>query len=207
MSAPAAAISATAAVALVFGGAAIVVATVLAVRGRAAAAGLLWVALAGLGQAMLGLAVAAQNPQGDGARAAALQLLTVAAAVALSAACSGSGGDKGEESGSGRLSPVGRALAWASLIGVPGTMGFHAKVVLVRALLSVDWSGMSLLVLAAGAAATWPALAALQAPYPGRLRGLRRVVTSVLVGAVLLLGLYPQWAVTAADWVTRVAFS
>jgi hypothetical protein len=207
MSAQGLAVSATAVVALVFGGAVIVVATVLAVRGRSVAASLWWVVLAGLGQAMLGLAVAAQDPQGDGARAAALQLLTIAAAAALRAACSGSGGGKGEESGPDWLSPVGRCLVWASLIGAPGTIGFHAKVVLVRSLLSLDWSGMSLLVLAAGAAATWPALAALRAPHPGPLRGIRRMATYLLVGVVLLLGLYPHWAVTAADWVARVAFS
>jgi len=207
MSAPVAAMSATAALALVFGGAVIVAATVLAVRGRSVAAGLWWVALAGLGQAMLGLAVAAQDPQGDGARATALQLLTVATAMVLAAICSGSAASEGDRADTDSLSPVGRCLVWASLIGVPGTMGFHAKVVLVRALLSLDWSGMSLLVLAAGAAATWPALAALRAPYPGRLRGLRRLATYLLVGIVLLLGLYPQWAVTSADWVARVAFS
>ena len=191
--------------ALPFGGAVVVVATVLALRGRSPAASLWWVALAGVGQVILALAAAARDPVGDGGRAAALQLLTVAMAMVLSGLCSPPADP--EEPGPSPLSLVGRCLVWASLVGLPATVGFHSKVVLVRCLLDLDWAGLAVLVLLASWAAMWPALGALRAPFPGRLRGVRAGAASLLIAFMLVLGLYPHWAISAADWLARVVFS
>ena len=190
--------------AIVFGGAVVVVATVQAIRTRAGA-GLWWVALAGLGQAFLGLGAAAQDPAGDGARAAALQILAVVAALVLAGLCSRA--PDPVESARSSLSLFGRALVWASLLGFPATVGFHSKVILLRSLLDLDWTGLAVLVLAAGTAAMWPALAALQSPFGGRVGVLRRLGILALILVLLAPGLYPHWAIVAADWLARVAFS
>jgi len=206
MTAPPPGITAAAIAALLLGGAVTVSATVLALRGRAGIVNLWWLGLAGVGQAMLGLAAAAQDPAGDGGRAATLQLLSVALAVLLGAACSTE--SPGEADGKGSLVFIGRAAAWFSLLGFPATVGFHSRVALLHSLLALDWTGFAILVMAGSAAAMWPALGALRStPSSGGLRGWRRVAAITLLGAILLLGLYPGWGLQAAEKMARVALS
>jgi len=189
--------------AIAFGAAVVVVATVQALRARAA--GLWWVILAGLGQAFLGLAATVHDQEGMGGRAASLQILVMAAAAVLVVVCSR---PAEEVEGPGDVLPrIGRVVAWAAVLGLPVTVGFHSKVVLLRTLLDLDWTGLTVLALAAGTAAMWPALAAFRSPMAVRLNWPRRAAAAGLILALVVPGIYPQWAISAADWLTRLAFS
>ncbi len=188
---------------IAFGAGVTALATLQAIRGRMA--GFWWALLAGLGQAFLALAAALRDPEGAGGRAAALQILVAAAAGLLGVVCSRSG--EGEEEQRDAFSRLGRAVAWAALVGFPVTAGFPSKVVLVRALLDLDWTWLAVLALAAGTAAMWPALAAFRSPGTGRLGWAGRAAAAAMMLIIIAPGLYPQWAVSAADWVARVVFS
>lgn len=189
-----------------FGAALLVVSTGLAVRTRTAVAGLGWVAVAGSAQAILALAAALRTPEGEALRAAAFQLLAVAAATALAALCSSKTGKTESEAGEpDGLATTGLVVAWLALLGLPPTIGFHSKIAICRALLAEDWTGWVALVLAASAACVWPALSALRSRRLPSLGRLRALCVLALIALTLLLGLYPEWGLLLAEHVARLA--
>jgi formate hydrogenlyase subunit 3/multisubunit Na+/H+ antiporter MnhD subunit len=196
------AIPISAVVALVLGGAVVVVCTSLALRRKTAANALAWLSMAGLGQVVLALGAALALPGGDGARAAALQFLVIGMAAALAALC---GSDKAEgEDVRPRLPGAAVVTALLLLLGLPPAAGFHAKVALWHSLLQPGWIGMAALVLAASAASVLPALWALDALPRARLGLVRSILVVALMAAAVAIGLYPQLGLDAAAWVARV---
>ena len=198
-------ISAPAIVAVIVGGVLLVVATVMALRPRAVDGGLGWMVIATSAYCILGLAAALRLPASDGLRAAAMQLLALALVVVLAVQY---GPRKGsEEAPSQGLASAARAVSWMTLLGLPPTVGFHAKVMLYRALLNAGWGGLAALAIAAAAVGILPALWALSSPPPLPLKGARAIIAVALIVAILVLGLYPQLALSLADLAESVTKS
>jgi NADH:ubiquinone oxidoreductase subunit 2 (subunit N) len=198
MSAPSALTSAVAVIAAILGVVLALYATIRAARPRAPGQGFGWMVIAGSGYVVLGLAAAIRAPQGDGLRAATIQ----AGAVLLAAALGGlSLGQSEEESQSGRqLARVALFGAWLALLGLPPVVGFHARVLVYRSLLQAGWTGAFALSLATSAAGIVPGFSALSLGCPGCLRGGRAVVAVLLLLALFVGGVYPGFAVSAADY-------
>jgi len=137
----------------------LVVATVLAVRARAASQSFGWIVVAGAAYAVLGMAAALHVRESDGVRASVLQLLAVVLASAVAMLCSTT--SEGEKGSGGRLATAGRVLAWLTLVGLPPTLGFHSKVMVYRSLLMADWGWVAVVAILASAAALLPAVALL----------------------------------------------
>jgi NADH:ubiquinone oxidoreductase subunit 2 (subunit N) len=196
--------------ALIVGGAVLVVATALALRRGASGAALAWLVIAGFAQVILGLAAGLALPSGDGSRAAVLQALVACLAGALGLLCSSSRTGEGERASG--LATAGAGTAYLLLLGLPPAAGFHAKVLLCHALLQAGWAGMAILVLAASGASVLPALWAVGlpggppkgSPPRARMGPARGAATVLLIAVALLLGLYPHWAMTAARWAAGV---
>ena len=130
----------------------VVAATYAALRPRAASFG--WALVGGLAFALLAMAAAARVESGSGLRAAVLQLVT----VALAGGAGLLGASRGE---GGTIPPLGRAsrmVAWLALVGLPPTIGFHAKVSLYESLLGAGWWWAAALAMIASWALLIPAL-------------------------------------------------
>jgi len=185
------------------GAAALVWATARAMRPRAPAESFAWIVLAGIVYSVLGLAAAVRSPESDGLRASVLQLVAVLLAAAVGGLVPARRAeDTGEVSG---LAAAAVFLAWLSLIGLPPTVGFHAKVLVYRALLAADWGWLLVIAMAAGAAALAPGFLTLATYRPGAVGGLRAVVIALLLLAIVMLGLYPQAGLAAAARVANLA--
>ena len=100
-----------------------------------------------------------------------------------------------------------RAVAWLTLLGIPPTVGFHAKVMLYRSLLNVGWGAMAALAIAVAAVSVWPAIWAIGSPPPLPLRGGRAALAAVLIASIVILGIYPQPAISLAGMVQNLAGS
>jgi len=182
---------------------AVVGATLAAARARAPAqretpegtetggAGFAWIVIAGIAYAVLALA-ASIEPGGDGVRAAILQIGAVMLAAALGLVSLG-GRRSTEETGS-RVSSLGVVVAWLSLVGLPPTVGFHGKLLVYRSLLEAGWGWATAIALAGTAAALAPAFRALTVPARREVTRSRAMLIVLLVGALLILGIYPQTA-------------
>ncbi len=184
------------------GGTALLIwATIRALRPRSPGESFAWIILAGIAHSVLTLAISIRSPESDGLRTSALQLL----AVLLAAALGGLASSREEaESASGGLSRSAFIFAWLSLLGLPPTIGFHSKLLIFRALLGAQWHLLAIVALATSALTLAPALLALSSYRPSRLRGLRAFVVIILLLAIIVLGLYPQWGLTAVETVVRV---
>jgi len=191
-------LSAPVVIAILFSGGLLVLATALACRPRRAAASFGWMVVAGLAYAMLALAAALHLRDSGGLRASLVQLLAVALAALLGLLC---GPRKAAESvAEGGLGAAARGVAWLTLVGLPPTLGFHAKVVIYRVLLTTGWAGLAALAIVASAAGMAPALWAFRAPRPA-MSGPRAIIAVALIAAIIVLGVYPQPALTLADLV------
>lgn len=176
--------------ALLLGSGLLVLATALAVHRRGTAGSLAWMVVAGLSSCLLLLAAALQFREGDALRVAVVQLLMVTLAALLGALC-GRAPETPPAPAVG-LPTAGRGLSWLTLLGLPPTLGFHAKLMLYHTLLATGWGGLVVLTMAASAAGLAPAVWALRSPPPAPVRGLSAVLAAALMALVLVLGLYPQ---------------
>ncbi|MFB3881843.1 MAG: hypothetical protein ACE149_11300 [Armatimonadota bacterium] len=166
-------------------------------RPRTSGSGLGFMALAAAGYLVVSLAAALQRPEGDGLRAAAFQGGTALLAWALGALSLGRPGD----GSSGRwLASVGLVGSWLCLLGLPPTAGFHARVLVYRALLQAGWQSAFGVAVALGVAGLVPAFSAIALGSPGRLRGGRGALAVLLLAALLLVGVYPGFGLSAADF-------
>ncbi len=171
--------------------------------GVAAARSFAWIVIAGMGYSLLALAAAVRVPEAEGLRAAIFQLLAVLLAAGL-----GSVGMSGKADDEGGRSPLGSVAvfgAWISLVGLPPTVGFHGKVLVYRALLSVGWEWLMVVAAAGTVVALVPAFWALSTYRTGTLRGVRAVLAVALSLAVVLLGIYPQAGLLMAGPVVGLA--
>ena len=167
-----------------------------AAPGAASARSFAWIVIAGMAYSLLALAAAVHAPDTDGLRASILQLLAVLLAAALGGlAMSGAPNENG---GRNPLASAGIFAAWLSLVGLPPAIGFHGKILVYRALLAAGWEWLAVLAVVGTAAALIPAFSALSSYRAAPLRGLRGVLTVVLLIAVMLLGIYPQAGLLAA---------
>jgi NADH:ubiquinone oxidoreductase subunit 2 (subunit N) len=158
--------------------------------------------VAGFGYAVLALAAALRLGESDGLRASVVQLL----GVTLAALLGGVGSSGREPDGSASLGTAARGLAWLTLLGLPPTLGFHGKVMVYHSLLSAGWGGVTALAMAASGAGLLPALRAIRGPRIA-LRGPRALLAVALMGAIILLGLYPRPGLALAGLVERLAGS
>ena len=190
-------------VAMVVGGGLLVVATALSLRARSAASSFGWMVIAAFACCMLGLAAALRAPESDGFRAGVVQLVAAALAAAVGALLIPR--KEGEEAPKQTLAVMARGVAWLTLLGLPPSVGFHAKVMLYRALLAAEWGWVAALAMAAAAAAMFPAARALGSPPPLPLKGARALAAAALVVAMIALGCYPQISLSLADLAEKVA--
>jgi NADH:ubiquinone oxidoreductase subunit 2 (subunit N) len=195
--------TAPALVAIVAGGGLLAVATALSLRARSAASSFSWMVIAAFACCVLGLAAALHAPGSDGFRAGVVQLVAAALAAAVGVLLTGR--KEGEEAPKQTLATAARGVAWLTLLGLPPTLGFHAKVMLYRALLAAEWGSLAALAMAAAAAAMLPAAWALGSPPPLPLKGARALVVAALVAAMIALGCYPQISLSLADLAEKVA--
>jgi NADH:ubiquinone oxidoreductase subunit 2 (subunit N) len=144
-----------------------------------------------------------QLRESDGLRAAAMQFLALALALLLLLQYQPRRAS--QEAPHQGLASTARAVAWLTLLGIPPTVGFHAKVMLYRSLLSVGWDGMAALAMAAAAAGVLPALWAIGFPPPLPLKGARAALAVALIALIVILGLYPQPAISLAGMVQNLA--
>jgi len=178
------------AAAIIVGGVMMVGATALALLRRQRPAGsFLWVAVAAAGYALLALAAALYGRQPDGLQAALLQVLAVVLAAALGAASF-----VGQPGDGSSLPAAGRLVAWLALLGFPPTIGFHGRILVYRALLAIDWNWLLVLAMAVSAASLAPALGTIRTAKRTSARGLHAAIIALLLAAVFLLGICPQWA-------------
>ena len=174
----------------------LVVATVLALRARAASQSFSWIVVAGAAYAVLGMAAALHVRESDGVRASVLQLLAVVLASTVALLCSPT--SEGEKSSGGRLATAGRVVAWLTLVGLPPTVGFHGKVMVYRSLLMAGWGWVAVVAILASAAALLPAVRGIGSPEGVEMRGLRAAGVLAGIAAIVLLGLYPQLGLAIA---------
>jgi NADH:ubiquinone oxidoreductase subunit 2 (subunit N) len=198
-------ISAPAIAAVIVGGVLLLVATVMALRPKAVTSSVGWLIIATFAYCIFGLAAAMQLRESDGLRAAAMQFLALALAVVL--LLQYQSGPASEEAPRQGLASTARAVVWLTLLGIPPTVGFHAKVMLYRSLLSVGWGGMAALAMAAAAAGVLPALSAIGSRPPLPLRGARAVFAVVVIALIVILGIYPQPAISLAGLVQNLVKS
>jgi NADH-quinone oxidoreductase subunit N len=188
----------------VSGAALLVVATGLALRARRPSRSFAWIAIATLAYPLLGGAAALHLPASDGLRAAALQLLAIVLAAALGLTVPARPGE-GESPPGSPLSAAARALAWLTLVGLPPTIGFHGRILVYRALLAGGWEALTVLAVAGGAAALFPAFRAIRSPHPAAVGGLRAVLVVALMAGILALGLYPGGGMAVAHIAENLA--
>jgi NADH:ubiquinone oxidoreductase subunit 2 (subunit N) len=177
----------------------------MALRPKAGTGSLGWFIIATFAYCILGLAAAMQLRESDGLRAAAMQLLALALALILLLLCQPR--QTLRDAPRQGLASTARIVVWLTLLGIPPTVGFHAKVMLYRSLLSVGWGGMAALAIAVAAAGVLPALSAIGLPPPLPLKGARAAVAVVLIALIVILGLYPQPAISLAGMVQNLAKS
>lgn len=162
--------------------------------------GFAWIVIAGFAYAVLALAAASIAPRGDGLRAALLQMVAVLLATALGLVSLGGG-----KSASNPVSPVsslGVVIAWLSLVGLPPALGFHGKLLVYRSLLEAGWGWPAAFALVGTAAALVPAFRALAVPARRGVTKSRAMLISLLVLAMVLLGVYPQAALSLTALLT-----
>ena len=181
----------------------LVVATVLAVRARAASQSFSWIVVAGAAYAVLGMAAALHVRESDGVRASVLQLLAVVLASTVAMLCSAT--PEGEKGSGSRLATAGRVLAWLTLVGLPPTVGFHGKVMVYRSLLMAGWGWVAVVAILASAAALLPAVRGMGSPEGVEMRGLRAAAALAGIAAIVLLGVYPQLGFAIAKVVASLA--
>ena len=78
-----------------------------------------------------------------------------------------------------------------TLIGLPPTPGFHAKILLYRALLLAGWPWATALALAAGWLLLLPALREARTLQPGPAPRIRLLTLALLIALLVILGLFP----------------
>jgi NADH:ubiquinone oxidoreductase subunit 2 (subunit N) len=179
------------------------VATLLAVRARAASQSFSWIVVAGAAYAVLGMAAALHVRESDGVRASVLQLLAVVLASAVAMLCSTT--SEGEKITGGKLATAGRVLAWFTLVGLPPTVGFHSKVMVYRALLMAGWGWLAVVAMVTSAAALLPAFRGMVSSGGVEMRGLRAAGAVAVMAAIVLLGVYPQLGFAIARVVESLA--
>ncbi len=182
--------------ALLLGVVLLALATYRAVRGREEeGGGFGWAVVGGLAYSLLGMAAALRISNSLGLAAALAQLLSVALAVGLGVACAPAHADS--ESGGSKLVPAGRMVAWLTLIGLPPTLGFHAKLLLYRALAMADFPWAVALALGASWVLLLPALRELRSGGAASPPRARVALIVALIALIVLLGLAPYlwlWA-------------
>jgi hypothetical protein len=176
--------------ALLLGGLLLVAALALALHPGARASRFGWAVVAGLALSVLGMA-AALRPGGAAFPAALMQLAAIVLACALGAASGATPGAPGSSSALGRW---GRGMAWLTLIGLPPTYGFHARVALLSAYLGTGWGWLLALGLVATGLLIVAAVREARAPLAGSPRGARALAVVVLIVLIAFLGLYPYLA-------------
>ena len=177
----------TSGLAVTLGGGLLLVSAYLAARPAMAASRSGWAVVNGLSYAILGMAAAIRMEGSEGFRAALLQLVTVVVAGAL-VVLSHRPGER--DAGEG-LGAIGRGLAWLALVGLPPTVGFHAKVTLYRALLTAGWGWMAGVAAAVSLVLLLPALSEIRSPRTEPLSGPRAVSVASLIALTVILGFYP----------------
>jgi NADH:ubiquinone oxidoreductase subunit 2 (subunit N) len=183
--------------ALALGGALLALSASLAARPATRGSHFGWGVISGLACAILGLAAAIRAADSGGLLAALLHLVTVVLAGALAALSLPPRSP--EPTGNTTLGAVGRGLAWLALVGLPPTLGFHAKVTLYRALLIAGWGWMAALAMAISAVLLLPALREIRSFRAGALSGPRAVSVMALIALTVVLGCYPYlWLVVNA---------
>lgn len=175
--------------ALVLGSALLAVSTFLALRPTAKGSSFGWATVNGLACAILGLAAAIRFDGSGGFRAALVQLVTVALAVLL--ATLSLPARQPRPAVAEGVGAAGRGLAWMALVGLPPTIGFHAKVILCRAILVAGWGWVAALVLATSAILLTAGLREIRSPCAGTLHGPRAVSVMALIALTIVLGFYP----------------
>ncbi|MBN1460855.1 MAG: hypothetical protein JXA57_15085 [Armatimonadetes bacterium] len=162
--------------------------------------GFAWIVIAGFAYAVLALAAASIQPRGDGLRAAVLQMGAVLLAAALGVVSLG--GEKSAQKSGSHVSSLGVVVAWLSLVGLPPTLAFHGKLLVYRSLLQAGWGWLTVIALVGTAAALVPAFRALTVPARREVTKSRAMLISLLVLAVVILGVYPQAALSLAALLT-----
>lgn len=187
-------------IALVLGGGLMAVATIMAAWRRQHASGLAWALLAALAGALVAMGASLHRPQGGGLRAAGVQIVAVALAALAGLLPSPMREGQPERPALARTLQV---AAWLALLGVPPTVGFHARVLVSRAFILAGWTWAAVLVAAANALWLIPALSAWRTPGVS-VRRHHTTLALALLAAIMLLGLYPQPAIQAADALARL---
>lgn len=178
----------------------------LAARPGARAQSLGWGVIAGLAYAALALVAALQDPDSEGLRAGLLQLVTVVLAAVIALLCHPSEVGEGDEPPANAIARVGRIAAWLALIGLAPTIGFHARLLVYRALLEVDWTGLTALAMAANALLLLPAAWSIRGANLAPVRGARAAAVLVLSTLIVVGGLYPLLAGSATELLERAIF-
>jgi hypothetical protein len=178
----------------------------LAARPRARSQSLGWGVIAGLAYAALALVAALQDPDSEGLRAGLLQLVTVVLAAVIALLCHPSHAGQGDEPPANAIARVGRLAAWLALIGLAPTIGFHARLLVYRALLGVDWTGLTALAVAANALLLLPAAWSIRGADIAPVRGARAAAVLVLSTLMVVGGLYPLLADSATELLERAIF-
>ncbi len=168
----------------------------------AASSAFTWIVIAGFAYSLLGLAAAVREPGSAGLTAALLQLLAVLLAAALGAASLGAAGE--ENPPRARVASAGFLVAWLSLVGLPPAMGFHAKLLIYRALLSAGWGWAVAAAMAGSVAALVAAFFAASLYQPSALRGLRVFWVLLLLAVVVALGIYPEAGIAVVTPIARL---
>jgi len=177
----------------------------LAARPGARAQSLGWGVIAGLAYSALALVAALQDPDTEGLRAGLLQLVTVVLAAAIASLCRSSDVGESDERPANAVARVGRIVAWLALVGVAPTLGFHARLLVYRALLDLNWVGLTALAVAANGLLLLPAVWGIRAANIAPVRGARAVAVLVLSALIVVGGLYPGLATSAIGLLERAA--
>ena len=181
----------------------LVLAAGLAARPGARAQSLGWGVIAGLAYSALALVAALHDPDTEGLRAGLLQLVTVVLAAAIASLCRSSEVSESEERPANAIARVGRIAAWLTLVGLAPTLGFHARLLVYRTLLDLNWVGLTALAIVANGLLLLPAARSIRGANIAPVRGARAVAVLVLSTLIVVGGLYPGAATWAIDLLER----
>ena len=151
----------------------------------------------------LALVAALQDPDTGGLRAGLLQLATVVLAAAIASLCRSSNVGESDKTSANAVARVGRIAAWLALVGLAPTLGFHARLLVYRALIDVNWMGLTVLAIMANGLLLLPAARSIRGANVAPVRGARAVAVLVLSTLIVVGGLYPGAATWAIDLLER----
>ena len=183
----------------------LVIASGLAARPGARSQSLGWGVIAGLAYSALALVAALQDPDTGGLRAGLLQLATVVLAAAIASLCRSSNVGESDKTPVDAVARVGRIAAWLALVGLAPTLGFHARLLVYRALIGVNWMGLTALAIAANGLLLLPAVGSIRGANIAPVRGARAVAVLVLSALIVVGGLYPGLATWGVELLERAA--